>query len=95
MIHATTEGLTIGGLRAAELVERFGAPLWVIDERGRRGFLRGMNTHELVSHGFAFDDAFAIASAVGAASVSLDRVITLTRSPTVTGFERFVSGPTE
>ncbi len=38
--------------------------LWVIDERGRRRFLRGMITHELVSHGFAFDDAFAIASAV-------------------------------
>jgi 2,3-bisphosphoglycerate-independent phosphoglycerate mutase len=38
--------------------------LWVTDERGRRRFLRGMITHELVSHGFAFDDAFAIASAV-------------------------------
>lgn len=38
--------------------------LWVIDERGRRRFLRGMITHELVSHGIAFDDAFAIASAV-------------------------------
>ena len=29
--------------------------LWVTDERGRRRFLRGMITHELVSHGFAFD----------------------------------------
>ncbi len=38
--------------------------LWVTDERGKRRFLRGMITHELVSHGFAFDDAFAIASAV-------------------------------
>ena len=38
--------------------------LWVIDERGRRRFLRGMITHELVSHGFAFDDAFAVATAV-------------------------------
>lgn len=38
--------------------------LWVIDERGKRRFLRGMITHELVSHGFAFDDAFAVASAV-------------------------------
>jgi diaminopimelate decarboxylase len=40
MIDATTEGLSIGGLRAAELVERFGAPLWVIDEQRIRENVR-------------------------------------------------------
>jgi len=38
--------------------------LWVKGSQGKRRFLRGMITHELVSRGLPFDDAFAVASAV-------------------------------
>lgn len=40
MIEATTHPLDIGGLRATELVARFGAPLWVIDEQRVRENVR-------------------------------------------------------
>jgi diaminopimelate decarboxylase len=48
--EGTAADLTIGGCRAAELVERFGAPLWVIDEDRIRTNVRTLRS--------AFRDAY-------------------------------------
>jgi 2,3-bisphosphoglycerate-independent phosphoglycerate mutase len=51
-----------GGRQAAK--GRRKQTLWVVGPRGRQRFLRGMVTHDLVSRGFAFEDAFAVAKAL-------------------------------
>jgi 2,3-bisphosphoglycerate-independent phosphoglycerate mutase len=40
------------------------ATLWVVGSNGRQRFLRGIITHDLMQHGFEFEEAFAIARAL-------------------------------